>query len=56
MIIEPIQADNLIGLRYALNPLESVSAGTCFVFSYFSYFGVISIVISLISSLMTIAS
>jgi hypothetical protein len=50
--IEPIDAPNVMGLRYALNPLESVSEGTSFIFSYFSYFGIVSMLISLVCLLL----
>jgi hypothetical protein len=50
--IDPIDAPNVMGLQYALNPLESVSEGTSFVFSYFSYFGAISMLISLLCLLL----
>jgi len=50
--IETVDAANVIGVTYALNPLESVSAGTSFIFSYFSYFGVLSMLISLVCLLL----
>jgi hypothetical protein len=48
----PVDAANIIGLQYALNPLESVSEGTSFIFSYFSYFGAVSMLISLVCLLL----
>src|SRR5262249_8160587 len=50
--IEPVDAANVMGLRYAVNPLESVSEGTSFIFSYFSYFGVASMLLSLVCLLL----
>lgn len=50
--IEPVDAANVMGLRYAVNPLESVSEGTSFIFSYFSYFGVVSMLLSLVCLLL----
>jgi hypothetical protein len=45
--VTPMVVDNLIGLTYAVNPGNSISADTCFVFSYYSCFGLISVFFSL---------
>lgn len=46
--LEPINASNIIGLEYAFQPLESISATSGYLFSYYSYFGPLGLVLSLI--------
>lgn len=41
-----VEAANIVGLRYANDPLASVSAVAGYVFSYFGYFGWISLPVS----------
>lgn len=48
MGVPAINVSNVIGLAYALNPLDTISANTCFVFSYYSYFGLLSYPLSLL--------
>ena len=47
--IEPINMPNLIGLKYLNSTIASVSANTCYLFSYYSYFGWLSFPISILS-------
>lgn len=47
--LPPVNVANLIGRRYAINPLDSVSANTAYVFSYYCYFGVLSFPFSLLA-------
>ncbi|NER94660.1 MAG: hypothetical protein F6J86_12600 [Symploca sp. SIO1B1] len=46
--IEPINMANLIGITYTNSRIESVSANTCYLFSYYSYFGWLSFPICLL--------
>jgi len=46
--IEPVNMPNLIGLKYLNSTIKSVSANTCYLFSYYSYFGWLSFSISLL--------
>lgn len=40
---------NLIGIYYTNSPLDSISANTAYVYSYYSYFGIISFPFSLLA-------
>lgn len=45
--VTPINAANVVGLQYVNGAMDSFSANTSFVFSYYSYFGCASLIISL---------
>jgi hypothetical protein len=46
--IKPINVANLIGINYTNIKIASVSANTCYLFSYYSYFGWLSFPLSLL--------
>lgn len=48
----PIDSANIIGKAYSPNALESVSATTCFIFTYYSYFGLGAFIPCVIISLL----
>lgn len=50
--IEPINVSNIIGLHYTNTTIESISANTSFVFSYYSYFGLPSFLFSILLLLL----
>lgn len=50
--IEPINVPNIIGLHYTNTTIESISANTSFVFSYYSYFGLPSLLFSILLLLL----